>query len=115
MKLAKIGLIKLKHHRNIPDDYKLKSVTVSQTASGKYFASILFELEEEITMKELESFIGLDFFMYELYVDSNGKCPEFTRYCRLSEKKLKREQRKLSKMQKGSNNVSPQCSGGYQM
>jgi transposase len=44
----------MKQHRNIPDDYKLKSVTVSQNASGKYFASILFEYEEEITEKNLK-------------------------------------------------------------
>ena len=94
----------MKQHRNIPDNYKLKAVTVSQNAGGKYFASILFEYEEEIAMKELESFIGLDFSMKELYVDSNGNCPQFPRYYRLSEKKLKREQRKLSRMVKGSKN-----------
>lgn len=35
----------------------MKAVTVSQDAGGKYFASILFEYEEEITERELESFI----------------------------------------------------------
>ena len=63
IRLPKLGFVKMKQHRNIPDDYKLKAVTVSQNAGGKYFASILFEYEEEITMKELESFIGLDFSM----------------------------------------------------
>ena len=91
IKLPKLGFVKMKQHRNIPDDYKLKSVTVSQNAGGKYFASILFEYEEEITEKKLESFIGLDFSMHELYV-----------------KKLQREQRKLSKMVKGSRNREKQ-------
>lgn len=108
IRLPKLGFVKMKQHRNIPDDYKLKTVTVSQNASGKYFASILFEYEEKITTKELESFIGLDFSMHELYVDSNGNCPQFLRYYRLSEKKLKREQRKLSKMVKGSKNREKQ-------
>ena len=103
-----LGFVKMKQHRNIPNDYKLKAVTVSQNASGKYFASILFEYEEEITEKKLESFIGLDFSMHELYVDSNGNFPQFPRYYRLSEKKLKREQRKLSKMVKGSRNREKQ-------
>ena len=98
----------MKQHRNIPDNYKPKAVTVSQNAGGKYFASILFEYEEEINMKKLEGFIGLDFSMHELYVDSNGDCPQFPRYYRLSEKKLKREQRKLSKMVKGSKNREKQ-------
>ena len=108
IQLPKTGLVKIKQHRNIPDYYKIKSVTISQNAGGKYFASVLFEYEEEIAEKELESFIGLDFSMHELYVDSNGNCPEFPRYCRLSEKKLKREQRKLSKMVKGSKNREKQ-------
>ena len=108
LQLPKIGSVKIKRHRNIPDNYKLKSVTVTQTASGKYYASILFEFEEQITEKELQNFIGLDFSMHELYVDSNGNCPEYPRYYRLAEKKLKKEQRKLSKMQKGSNNRNKQ-------
>ena len=54
IRLPKLGFVKMKQHRNIPDDYKLKSVTVSQNASGKYFASILFEYEEEITEKNLK-------------------------------------------------------------
>ncbi len=108
IKLPKLGFVKMKQHRNIPENYKLKAVTVSQNSGGKYFVSILFEYEKEITMKELENFIGLDFSMHELYVDSNGNCPEFPRYYRSSEKKLKREQRKLSKMVKGSNNREKQ-------
>ena len=108
IKLPKLGFVKMKQHRNIPDDYKLKAVTVSQNAGGKYYVSILFEYEEEITMKEFKNFIGLDFSMHELYVDSNGDCPQFPRYYRLSEKKLKREQRKLSKMVKGSANREKQ-------
>lgn len=30
---------KMKQHRQIPEDYKIKSVTVSQTPSGKYCAT----------------------------------------------------------------------------
>ena len=77
IRLPKLGFVKMKQHRNIPDNYKLKAVTVSQNSGGKFFVSILFEHEEEITEKKLESFIGLDFSMHELYVDSNGNCPQF--------------------------------------
>ena len=52
----------------------------------------------------MQKFLGLDFSMRELYCDSNGKEPAYPRYYRNAEKKLAREQRKLSKMQKGSNN-----------
>lgn len=108
IKLPKIEKIKLKQHRNIPSNYELKSVTVSLTPSGKYYASVLFEYENQVQEQTLQNFLGLDFSMHELYKDSNGKEPEYPRYYRQAEKKLKREQRKLSLMQKGSKNRDKQ-------
>ena len=108
IKLPKVGTVKLKQHRNIPVDYKLKSVTVSQTPSGKYYASVLFEYENQVQLIEPHSFLGLDFSMHELYKDSNGNEPCYPRYYRQAENRLAREQRKLSKMQKGSNNRNKQ-------
>lgn len=108
IRLPKIGLVKLQQHRRIPLDYKLKSVTVSQTASGKYYVSVLFAYENQAPKQTPETFLGLDFSMHELYKDSNGNEPCYPRYYRQAEKKLAREQRKLSKMQKGSNNRNKQ-------
>ena len=106
--LPKVRFVKLKQHRLIPSDYKLKSVTVSQTPSGKYYASVLFEYENQVQEQELHSFLGLDFSLHELYKDSNGNEPAYPRYYRQVEKQLKREQRKLSLMQKGSKNRDKQ-------
>ena len=109
LKLPKIvDLIKVKQHRQIPEDYKIKSVTVSQTPSGKYYASILCEYENQVQTAELKDFLGLDFSMKELYKDSNGNEPCYPRYYRQAEKRLKREHRKLSLMKKGSSNRNKQ-------
>lgn len=109
LKLPKTkGLVKINQHRQIPDNWKLKSVTISQSASGKYYASILFEYENQVQEQELHTFLGLDFSMHELYKDSNGNEPAYPRYYRQSEQKLKKEQRKLSHMQKGSKNREKQ-------
>lgn len=108
IKLPKVGLVKIKQHRQIPSDYKLKSVTVSQTPSGKYYASVLFEYENQVQEQTPQTFLGLDFSMHELYKDSNGNEPAYPRYYRQAEKQLKREQRKLSLMQKGSKNRDKQ-------
>lgn len=108
IKLPKIGLVKLKQHRQIPNGYRLKSVTVSQNPSGKYYVSVLFEYENQAQEQTLHSFLGLDFSMHGLYKDSNGHEPCYPGYYRQGEKKLAREQRKLSKMQKGSNNRNKQ-------
>ena len=110
LKLPKIGQVRLKQHRAVLNGYRLKSVTVSQTPGGKYYASILFQYEDQVQEKEkeMQRFLGLDFSMHELYRDSNGNEPAYPRYYRKAEKKLAREQRRLSKMQKGSNNRSKQ-------
>ena len=108
LKLPKIGQVRLKQHRSIPKEYKLKSVTVSQTPSGNYYASILFEYENQVQEKELQSFLGLDFSMHELYRDSNGNEPAYPGYYRKAAQKLAKEQCKLSRMQKCSKNRDKQ-------
>lgn len=106
--LPKIKKIKIKQHRLVPNDYKLKSVTVSKTPTGKYFASILYEFDKHVESIEPKSFIGLDFSMKELYVDSNGLSADYPRYYRSSLEKLQKAQRTLSKMKKGSHNRNKQ-------
>lgn len=108
LRLPKIGEVKIKQHRIIPSHYTLKSVTISKTASGKYYASILFEYENQVTSKEQHSFLGLDFCMNGLYKDSNGECANYPKHYRKAECKLKKEQRKLSLMEKGSKNRNKQ-------
>jgi len=102
--LPKIGAVKIKLHRQIPENHILKSVTVSKTPSGKYHASILFEYEQIIEPVEIKTTVGLDFSMTELYVDSDGNEAHYPRYYRRKLEKLKRMSRSLSKMQKFSNN-----------
>lgn len=108
IKLPKAGLVKIKLHRAIPNGYKLKSVTISQSASGKYYASVLFEYELQVSLIEPETFVGLDFSMHELYVSSDGISAQYPRFYRQALKKLAREQRKFSLMQKGSCNRNKQ-------
>ena len=108
IKLPKVGFVRMKHHRTVPHNCKLKSVTISRTASGEYYASILFEYENQVSNKKPHSFLGLDFCMNGLYKDSNGHCANYPKYYRLAECKLKKEQRKLSLMEKGSNNRNKQ-------
>ncbi len=108
IKLPKIGFVKMKQHRIIPSDYILKSATISKTPSGKYYASILFEYECNINNIPPENIVGLDFSMKELFVSSDGEFANYPHYYRRSLDKLSREQRKLSKCIKGSNNRNKQ-------
>ena len=63
IKLPKVGMVKAVIHKLPKDDWKLKSVTVSQDSVGNYFASVLFEYEQEdipSVSKSSTNAIGLD-------------------------------------------------------
>lgn len=108
LKLPKLGKVKIKQHRQIPEGYSLKSVTVSLSPSGKYFASILYEYEADIAPAEPANVVGLDFSMKELYVSSEGELAAYPRFYRRALDKLAREQRKLSRRKKGGSNRNKQ-------
>ena len=109
IRLPKLKLVKIKQHRGLPDNCKLKSVTVSKSASDKYYASILVEYEKEITYeKDIEKTVGLDMSMSDFVVTSDGEKANHPHWLKKSAKKLARQQRKLSKKVKGSNNYLKQ-------
>jgi len=108
--LPKIGFVKIKQHREIPEDQIIKSCTISKTPSGKYFVSILvkYEFEQPEFELDFDKILGLDMDMKHLFTDSNGIRAEYPRYYRQALDKLAKESRKLSKCKKGSNNRNKQ-------
>lgn len=98
IKLPKIGNVKMKQHRRIPEGYVLTSATVSMTKSGEYFVSVCFQHENQVQEVSPKKFLGLDYSSPYLYIDSEGNEPGYPRFYRTMESKLAREQRKLSKM-----------------
>lgn len=110
IKLPKIKSLKIKLHRQIPNDYIIKSVTIELKPSGKYYISILTEYESQIPQLELNinNSLGLDYSSSNFYVDSEGNFANYPRYYRELQEKLAREQRKLSKKKIGSNNYKKQ-------
>lgn len=97
IKLPKLGLVKLKKHRHIPEDYKLRSVTVSKSKTGKYYISILLDYETVITPYEVKTTLGLDFDMTNFYVDSEGNRYAYPESILLDQQKLRRLQSSLSR------------------
>lgn len=109
LKLPKVGIVRVRQRKRIPGGWKLKNVTVEHCRSGEYTATILFEYEtqapEHVTPV---SFVGLDYSSRELYVSSDGERANYPRFYRQMEPSLAREQRKLSRMTRGSRNWSKQ-------
>lgn len=110
IKLPKIKSLKIKLHRQIPDDYTIKSATIELKPSGKYCISILTEYESQIPQLELNinKSIGLDYSSQDFYVDSEGNFANYPKYYRELQVKLAREQRNLSKKKLNSNNRNKQ-------
>lgn len=88
------SLIKIKQHREIKGI--IKSATISRTGSGKYYVSLL--CETEITqLPKTHSNIGIDLGIKEMMVLSNGEKIVNPKLSKKFERKLAREQRKLSR------------------
>lgn len=86
---------------------KIKTCTVSQTPTGKYYISILVEIDELPQKKKPISekqAIAFDLGIKSFLVASNQDVIENPKYLKTSLFKLKKVQRRLSKKVKGSSN-----------
>ena len=102
IKLPKLkSMIKIVQHRQF--DGEIKSCTISQTPSGKYFISILVDTEI-VGLTKVETKIGIDLGIKEFAICSNGDKYENPKHLRKSEKRLKKLQKDLSRKKKGSKN-----------
>ena len=99
------SLIRIKLHRQPKG--MIKSATISRHASGKYYISLLCK-EEINQLPKTNSAIGIDLGITDFAILSDGQKIDNNRFTSKMEKKLKREQRKLSLMQKGSKNREKQ-------
>lgn len=102
IKLPKIGLIRIKKHRDF--DGLIKSVTVSKAPSGKYCVSVLVEQDEKEKLPANDSKIGIDLGIKEFAITSYGEMIENPKYLRKSEQRLRKLQKDLSRCKKGSKN-----------
>ena len=105
IKLPKLKEVKAKLHREFTG--RIKSATVSQVPSGKYYVSILVETEhEELPHTELGT--GLDLGIKDFCTTSDGKKYKNPKTIKRYEKKLTKLQRQLAHKEKGSSNYYKQ-------
>lgn len=101
IKLEKVGRVKIVYDRQVPAEAKLVSVTVSQDASGEYFASVSTEVEIGLYPASRAT-VGIDLGLKDLLVLSNGVRLSNPRWFRESQTELKKSQRNLSRKKRGS-------------
>lgn len=105
IKLPKLKWVKCKISRTF--DGKIKSATISQVPSGKYFVSILVK-EEKKELPKSEKSVGIDLGIKDLVITSDGEKFNNLKLIKKYEGKLAKEQRKLAHKQKGSKNREKQ-------
>ena len=88
------SLIRIKLHRQPKG--MIKSATISRHSSGKYYISLLCK-EEISELPKTNSAIGIDLGITDFAILSDGQKIDNHKFTSKMEKKLKREQRKLSK------------------
>lgn len=108
IKIPCLGWVKYNpREKPIPNDWKIKHITISKSTTNKYYCSICFEysIDNIHNSCDMESnILGIDYSSSSLYVDSNGDKANYPKYYRSKQQKLRILQQKFSRQQKGSVN-----------
>jgi len=102
IKVPKMKPIKARIHRELTG--KLKSITLSRTVTGKYYASLLVEDGVEVLtpLHAVDTVLGVDMGLTHLAIDSEGNKTANPRFLKRAQANLRRKQKTLSRCQKGS-------------
>ncbi|TKX55693.1 transposase [Halorubrum sp. SP3] len=112
--LSKIGDIKLRYHREIPDEAAIKEVTVKKETTGDWFISFGLKTDEadlpekpDVDSLNADNSVGVDLGILNYIHTSDGTTVDWIDLEDEYER-LYREQRKLSRKEHGSNNYENQ-------
>ncbi len=105
VKIPKVGFVKYKGLKDF--NGRILNATVSMSSSGKFYISLCVEVEST-DLNNDGCMVGLDVGIKEFYTDSTGNTVANPKTYAKHEKKLVREQRRLSRKKKGSNNRNKQ-------
>lgn len=97
--IPKIGKVRCVMHRALPQDARVKTLTVMKEAANRWFVSVSFELPVIFNTPSNEStdWIGIDLGCTDLYYASDESHVGAPRYFRKAQANLKKLQRRFSK------------------
>ena len=110
IKIPCLGWVKYNpREKQIPDNWKIKHITISKSTTNKYYCSICFEysIDIEYIIKNRDknnNILGIDYSSSSLYVESDGNKANYPKYYRSSQQRLRLLQQKFSRQQKGGKN-----------
>ena len=103
--LSKVGTIKVIVHRQIPDGFDIKTVSVTKKADG-YYVNLSLNDKTVPTVKpdfNVDNIVGIDVGLIDFIVTSDDERIAAPKFLRKAERKLKSAQRRVSRRKKGSN------------
>ncbi|ELY93675.1 RNA-guided endonuclease InsQ/TnpB family protein [Natrialba taiwanensis] len=107
---SKIGWVKIRYSRPIPDHATIKEVTFKKETTGEWFVSFGLETDDtnlpekpDVDSLNTSNSVGIDLGILNYIHTSDGKTVDWLDL-KDEYERLRREQRKLSRKQKGSNN-----------
>lgn len=106
LRLPKVGNVRMKVSR--PTDGRIISATISCLPSGHYYASVLCKCEEQEQFPESETAVGIDLGVHDLIILSDGRKIGNPKYLESSLRRLRHQQRILSRKSKGSHSYEKQ-------
>ena len=109
VKLPKIGWVKMRQSRPIPEGFELKQVRIVRRVSG-WYAMLILKLEVNVTdpIPHGEP-LGIDLGLEKFLAASNGKLIAKSKFFVSLQSKLKSLQRNMSRKKKGSSNWKKAC------
>ncbi len=105
IKLPKLGLIRFAKSREV--EGRILSATIRRNPSGKYFVSILVEIEVQ-QLEKSNSSVGIDVGLKSFAILSDGTIYSNPKFFRTLEEKLAKAQHILSRRIKGGSNWNKQ-------
>jgi len=82
----------------------IHSLTLTKTASGQYYLSVLIDYDLSKRLKKTDACVGIDMGIRDFVITSDGEVFNNLHFKKNQADRLKRLQRQLSRKQKGSNN-----------
>ena len=83
VRLPKVGFVKVRGMRKIPDYFKIKRAVIFEDKKGNFFISVIFEYDEKyespnnLNLNIKSKTVGLDFKIGDIFVSSDNFIPKY--------------------------------------
>ena len=103
--LPKLKEVKIRGYRNLESlPGRIINATISEYSSGKYYVSVLVEVNHLVAKIIPKRIVGIDLGIKDIVITSDGEKIKNEKIIEKYEKRIKRKQRELARREKGSSN-----------